>query len=386
MYLHEYQSKALLAAAGVAVPRGGVAFDGPSAQRLAESIPASRWAVKSQAHTGGRGKAGGIRLEASPGAVAAAAESLIGRQLVTVQTGPSGLPVRSVLIEEVRPPQNEYYLCLLVDRTTGHLQWIASASGGTDIEEIAQTDPDRIVRLDVPPATGFEPYQARVLLKALGLALHLLDEFSALMRALERLALDKDLLQIEINPLAVDDAGHFYALDVKITADDNALGLHADVEALRDPDQEDVTEARARDLGLSFVKLDGNIGCMVNGAGLAMATLDVIGLYGGRAANFLDVGGGITRDRVVAAFDLILSEPRVKTILVNIFGGIVRCDLIAEGLIEAVRATGLQLPLIVRLEGTRAEEGLALLEASGLSVIGAKTLDEAALKAVERSR
>lgn len=386
MYLHEYQSKALLAAAGVAVPRGGVAFDGPSAQRLAESIPASRWAVKSQAHTGGRGKAGGIRLEASPGAVAAAAESLIGRQLVTVQTGPSGLPVRSVLIEEVRPPQNEYYLCLLVDRTTGHLQWIASASGGTDIEEIAQTDPDRIVRLDVPPATGFEPYQARVLLKALGLALHLLDEFSALMRALERLALDKDLLQIEINPLAVDDAGHFYALDVKITADDNALGLHADVEALRDPEQEDVTEARARDLGLSFVKLDGNIGCMVNGAGLAMATLDVIGLYGGRAANFLDVGGGITRDRVVAAFDLILSEPRVKTILVNIFGGIVRCDLIAEGLIEAVRATGLQLPLIVRLEGTRAEEGLALLEASGLSVIGAKTLDEAALKAVERSR
>lgn len=386
MYLHEYQSKALLAAAGVAVPRGGVAFDGPSAQRLAESIPASRWAVKSQAHTGGRGKAGGIRLEASPGAVAAAAESLIGRQLVTVQTGPSGLPVRSVLIEEVRPPQNEYYLCLLVDRTTGHLQWIASASGGTDIEEIAQTDPDRIVRLDVPPATGFEPYQARVLLKALGLALHLLDEFSALMRALERLALDKDLLQIEINPLAVDDAGHFYALDVKITADDNALGLHADLEALRDPDQEDVTEARARDLGLSFVKLDGNIGCMVNGAGLAMATLDVIGLYGGRAANFLDVGGGITRDRVVAAFDLILSEPRVKTILVNIFGGIVRCDLIAEGLIEAVRATGLQLPLIVRLEGTRAEEGLALLEASGLSVIGAKTLDEAALKAVERSR
>lgn len=386
MYLHEYQSKALLAAAGVAVPRGGVAFDGPSAQRLAESIPASRWAVKSQAHTGGRGKAGGIRLEASPGAVAAATESLIGRQLVTVQTGPSGLPVRSVLIEEVRPPQNEYYLCLLVDRTTGHLQWIASASGGTDIEEIAQTDPDRIVRLDVPPATGFEPYQARVLLKALGLALHLLDEFSALMRALERLALDKDLLQIEINPLAVDDGGHFYALDVKITADDNALGLHADLEALRDPEQEDVTEARARDLGLSFVKLDGNIGCMVNGAGLAMATLDVIGLYGGRAANFLDVGGGITRDRVVAAFDLILSEPRVKTILVNIFGGIVRCDLIAEGLIEAVRATGLQLPLIVRLEGTRAEEGLALLEASGLSVIGAKTLDEAALKAVERSR
>lgn len=386
MYLHEYQSKALLAAAGVPVPKGGVAFEGATARQLAESIPGSAWVVKAQAHTGGRGKAGGVCLESSPEAVEAAANRLLGQRLVTPQTGPQGLPVTAVLVEEARPPAREFYLCLLVDRALGHLQWVVSAQGGTEIETVAETHPEAILRLDIPPAVGYQPYQARLIARALGLEAANVRPLAGILQALEKTARDEDLLQIEINPLALDDAGVLFVLDAKITVDDNALGLHPSLEALRDVMQEDPAEARARDLDLSFVKLDGQIGCLVNGAGLAMATLDEIGRHGGQPANFLDVGGGITKDRVVAAFELILSEPKVRTILVNIFGGIVRCDLIAEGLIEAVRSMGMSLPLVVRLEGTRAEEGRALLAASGLAIVSAETLDEAALKAVEAAR
>lgn len=386
MYLHEYQAKVLLAEAGIPVPQGGVAFEAATARQLAESIPGRSWVVKAQAHTGGRGKAGGVCLESSPLAVEATAQRLFDRRLVTTQTGPQGLPVTAVLIEEARPPVREFYLCLLVDRVLGHLQWVVSAQGGTDIEAVAESHPEAILRLDVPPAVGFQPYQARVIARALGLEADQIRPLSQILQTLEKLARDNDLLQIEVNPLALDEAGVLFVLDAKITVDDNALGLHPALEALRDVAQEDPAEASARDLDLSFVKLDGEIGCLVNGAGLAMATLDVIGLHGGRPANFLDVGGGITQERVVAAFELILSEPRVRTILVNIFGGIVRCDLIAEGLIEAVRTLGMSLPLVVRLEGTRAEEGRALLAASGLSIVSAQTLDEAALKAVEAAR
>lgn len=386
MYLHEYQSKILLRQAGVPVPLGRVAFNAVEARGCVSEIPGSRWVVKAQAHTGGRGKAGGVALVSSESEAFEAADRMIGTRLVTRQSGPSGLPVGSVLVEAVRPIAREMYLCLLVDRSSGRLRLMASAAGGMDIEEVAAEDPDRIASIEVHPATGLQPFHGRVLGAALGFSGSSLAEFQQLLKSIYTLSVEKDLIQVEINPLIQDDEGHLMVLDAKIIADDNALGLHPDLQAFRDVGQEDAAEARARDLDLSYVTLDGNIGCMVNGAGLAMATVDVIQLHGGRPANFLDVGGGITRERVSAALDLILSEPRVKTVLVNIFGGIVRCDLIAEGIIDAVRAGGIRIPMIVRLEGTHAEEGRRLLEQSGLELMAAATLDEAASKAVEVAR
>lgn len=383
MYLHEFQAKALLGAAGVPVPSGRVAASPEEAHRLAPEVPGDRWVVKAQVHSGGRGKAGGVMLCDSPESVAEAARKLIGTRLVTIQTGEAGLPVGSVFIEEVRPIVAEYYLCALIDRTRARVTLIASASGGTDIEEVAEKTPEKIITVEIHPAAGLQSYHLRTLGYGIGLEGDTLREFSNVTRGLYRLAMEKDLLQVEINPLAIDDQGHLMALDAKITVDDNALSLHPDLAALRDVSQEDPAEARARDLDLSYVTLDGSIGCMVNGAGLAMATLDVIKLHGGQPANFLDVGGGITKERVAAAFRLILAESKVKAILVNIFGGIVRCDLIAEGVIEAARETGASLPIVVRLEGTNAPEGRALLEKSGLALIPATTLDEAAIKAVE---
>ena len=386
MYLHEYQSKILLRQAGVPVPLGRVAFNAVEARGCVSEIPGSRWVVKAQAHTGGRGKAGGVALVSSESEAFEAADRMIGTRLVTRQSGPSGLPVGSVLVEAVRPIAREMYLCLLVDRSSGRLRLMASAAGGMDIEEVAAEDPDRIASIEVHPATGLQPFHGRVLGAALGFSGSSLAEFQQLLKSIYTLSVEKDLIQVEINPLIQDDEGHLMVLDAKIIADDNALGLHPDLQAFRDVGQEDAAEARARDLDLSYVTLDGNIGCMVNGAGLAMATVDVIQLHGGRPANFLDVGGGITRERVSAALDLILSEPRVKTVLVNMFGGIVRCDLIAEGIIDAVRAGGIRIPMIVRLEGTHAEEGRRLLEQSGLELMAAATLDEAASKAVEVAR
>lgn len=386
MYLHEYQSKILLREAGVSVPLGRVAFSAEEARACVLELPGERWAVKAQVHSGGRGKAGGVVLAGSEDQVFEAALGMIGRCLSTRQTGPKGLPVTSVWVEEVRPIVKETYLCLLVDRAAARIRLMASASGGMDIEEVAACDPSRITMIDLHPSTGLEPFHGRVLAQALGFSGDTLREFQQLLRALYRLSLEKDLLQIEINPLIQDDRGQLLALDAKMVVDDNALGLHPDLQSLRDITQEEVVEARARDLDLSYVTLDGNIGCMVNGAGLAMATVDVIQLHGGRAANFLDVGGGTTRERVSAAFDLILSEPGVKVVLVNIFGGIVRCDLIAEGLIDAVRSGGIRIPMVVRLEGTHASEGRALLAQSGLELMAATTLDEAARMAVEVAR
>ena len=383
MYLHEFQAKALLGAAGVPVPTGRVATSPEEAGRLSKEVPGTRWVVKAQVHSGGRGKAGGVILCDSEEAVAEAAKKLIGTRLVTIQTGATGLPIGSVFIEEVRPIAAEFYLCALIDRTRARVTLIASASGGADIEEVAEATPEKIITVEVHPAAGLQSYHLRTLGYGIGLEGDTLRQFSDLARGVYRLAVEKDLLQVEINPLAMDGDGRLMALDAKITVDDNALALHPDLAALRDVSQEDPSEAKARDLDLSYVTLDGSIGCMVNGAGLAMATLDVIKLHGGQPANFLDVGGGITKERVAAAFRLILSEPRVKAILVNIFGGIVRCDLIAEGVIEAARETGATLPIVVRLEGTNAQEGRDLLARSGLALIPAATLDEAAIKAVE---
>ena len=383
MYVHEFEAKALLAEAGVPVPKGRVAASPEEASRLAAEVPGERWVVKAQVHSGGRGKAGGVFLCDSPKAVGEGAKKLLGTRLVTNQTGAAGLPIHRILIEEVRPIAAEYYLCALIDRTRARVTLIASASGGADIEEVAHEAPEKIITVEVHPAAGLQSYHLRTLGYGIGLEGPALRQFSEMTRALYHLAVEKDLLQVEINPLAMDGEGHLMALDAKIVVDDNALALHPDLAALRDVAQEDPTEAKARDLDLSYVTLDGSIGCMVNGAGLAMATLDVIKLHGGQPANFLDVGGGITRERVAAAFRLILSEPRVKAILVNIFGGIVRCDLIAEGVIEAARETGATLPIVVRLEGTNAQEGRELLAQSGLALIPATTLDEAAIKAVE---
>jgi succinyl-CoA synthetase beta subunit len=383
MNLHEYQSKRLLAEYGIPVPRGGVAFSPDEARSCALEAGGARWAVKAQVHSGGRGKAGGVKLCGSEEEVAAAAYELLGSELVTYQTGGKGLPVHAVLVEEVRGIAREIYLSLLVDRSSARLMFLASAAGGMDIEAVAAEAPERILCRRVHPATGFQPYQGRDIGYALGLDAAQVGALARLMAGMYCLFVEKDLNQIEINPLIVTTDGELLALDAKIGVDDNALFAHPDLAGLRDATQEDAREHAAREHGLSFVTLGGDIGCMVNGAGLAMATMDLVKLYGGRPANFLDVGGGATAEKVAEAFKLILSDSGVRAVLVNIFGGIVRCDLIAEGLIAAVREVRVGVPVVVRLEGTNAGEGRALLERSGLAIIAASELDEAARKAVE---
>lgn len=386
MNLHEYQAKQLFEEYGIAVPRGQAADSGESAERVAQQLGGERWLVKAQVHSGGRGKAGGVSIANSPAEVSAAAQALIGRRLVTHQSGSEGLPVHIVLIEEVRQIVHELYLSALVDRGTARIIFMASRSGGMDIEEVAAESPEKILICTVNPAAGLQAYQARELAFGLGLEGEQIPQLLDIMMAMYRLLLDKDFSQIEINPLAVTAEGRLQALDAKINADDNALYAHPDIAALRDEAQEDVAETAARKHDLSYVTLNGTIGCMVNGAGLAMATLDVIKLYGGEPANFLDVGGGTTASKVAEAFKLILSDSKVRAVLVNIFGGIVRCNLIAEGIIAAVREVGVSIPVIVRLEGTNAPEGRQLLEASGLALITADDLDDAAKKAVEAAQ
>ncbi|QJD30010.1 ADP-forming succinate--CoA ligase subunit beta [Methylococcus geothermalis] len=383
MNLHEYQSKRLLAEYDIPVPRGGVAFSPEEARTAALDIGGERWVVKAQVHSGGRGKAGGVKLCGSEEEVVAAARELLGSELVTYQTGGKGLPVHAVLVEEVRGIAREIYLSLLVDRSSARVMFLASGEGGMDIETVAAEAPEKILSCRVHPATGFQPYQGRDIGYALGLDTVQVGALTRQMAGMYRLFLDKDLNQIEINPLIVASDGELLALDAKIGADDNALFAHPDLAGLRDVSQEDARENAAREHGLSYVTLDGNIGCMVNGAGLAMATMDMVKLYGGLPANFLDVGGGATAEKVAEAFKLILSDSGVRAVLVNIFGGIVRCDLIAEGLIAAVREVQVGVPVVVRLEGTNAGEGRALLERSGLAIIAANELDEAARKAVE---
>jgi len=382
MNLHEYQAKDVFRSYGIPVPAGKVAASAEEAAGAARSLGGSVWVVKAQVHAGGRGKAGGVKLVRDADAVRAAAADMLGKRLVTQQTGPEGLPVEKVYVEAGSEIAREIYLSLTLNRERGRIALIASASGGMDIEEVAHKTPDKSLTATIHPAAGLQAHQARELAFGLGLAGPQVAEFTALTAALYRLYLDKDLSLLEVNPLIVTKAGKLMALDAKINIDANALFRHPELAQLRDASQEDPMERRASEHDLNYVSLDGNIACMVNGAGLAMATMDLIKLHGGEPANFLDVGGGATSERVTAAFELILSNSRVRAVLVNIFGGIVRCDLIADGVINAVKKVGVKVPVVVRLEGTNADKARALLAQSGLKITAATDLTDAARKVV----
>jgi succinyl-CoA synthetase beta subunit len=383
MNIHEYQAKELLAKYGVPVQPGGVAYTAGEAKAVAARLGGALWAVKAQIHAGGRGKAGGVKLVRSPDEAEAAATGMLGKRLVTHQTGPQGRDVKRAYVEAASDIARELYLALSIDRASGRITLISAAEGGVEIEELAARAPEKIMQLAIDPATGAEPFHARRLAFELGLGAAQVKAMVALVAGLYRAFGELDASLIELNPLVVTGAGGLVALDAKMGFDDNALFRHPEIEALRDEDEEDPTEREGARHSLSYVKLDGNIGCMVNGAGLAMATMDIIKLYGGSPANFLDVGGGATRERVTAAFKLILSEPNVEAILVNIFGGIARCDVIAEGVVSAAREVNLHVPLVVRLEGTNVELGRKILSQSGLPIIAAENFADAAEKVVK---
>ena len=383
MNIHEYQAKELLAKHGVAVPRGGVAFSPEEAEAVARDLGGSVWVVKAQVHAGGRGKGGGVKVVRALDEVGAAARAILGMTLVTPQTGPAGKLVRRVYVEEGCDIARELYLGMLIDRDTGRVTVMASTEGGMEIEEVAAREPEKIVKVAIDPAVGFQSFHGRRIAFALGLEREQVSALVELLRGAYRALLAADASLVEINPLVVTGGGDVIALDAKVVLDDNALFRHPDVAEMRDEDEEDPTEREAALHDLSYVKLDGNIGCMVNGAGLAMATMDIIKLVGGSPANFLDVGGGATRERVTEAFKLILSDPNVEGILVNIFGGIMRCDVIAEGIVAAAREVSLGVPLVVRLEGTNVDLGKDILARSGLPVVSAGNLAEAAEAVVE---
>ncbi len=383
MNIHEYQAKALLADYGAPVPRGFPAFTVEEAVQAAERLGGPVWVVKAQIHAGGRGKAGGVKICRSIEEVETAARELLGRTLVTKQTGPHGRKVRRLLVEEGTDIAGELYLSCLVDRATSRIAFIASTEGGMDIEEVARETPEKIFTITVDPAAGYSPYVGRAIAAALGLRGELFRQGAKLIASLYRAFTEKDMALLEINPLVVTGEDTLLCLDAKVNFEDNALYRHPDVQELRDPDEEDPKEREAAEYDLNYIALDGNIGCMVNGAGLAMATMDIIKLYGAEPANFLDVGGGATTEKVAAAFKIITSDPKVQGILVNIFGGIMRCDIIADGVVTAVREVGLKVPLVVRLEGTNVEKGKEIIEASGLNIIPADDLDDAARKIVE---
>jgi succinyl-CoA synthetase beta subunit len=382
MHLHEYQAKQLFSRYGIPVPDGVLLEDAAESAVIADMAASPVRVVKAQVHAGGRGKGGGVRLVKDASELTAAVKELLGSRLVTRQTGPAGLPVNSVLVEQTVAIAREIYLGMLVDRARERVTVMVSASGGMDIEAVASTDPAAIITESVHPAAGLQGYQCRNLAFALGLAGGQVSAFTKILQAASRLLTDCDASLLEINPLVVTDEGELLALDAKVDLDDNALFRHPELAALRDASQEDAREHAARQHGLNYIRLDGNIACMVNGAGLAMATMDLIKLHGGEPANFLDVGGGATADKVAEAFKLILSDPRVTAILVNIFGGIVRCDLIAEGILQAIRDVDVTVPVVVRLEGTNAEAGLALIGQSSLAVQTASDLTTAAEKVV----
>ncbi len=386
MNLHEYQSKQLFARYGIPVPIGHVASTPEEAAAAAQRIGGSKWVVKAQVHAGGRGKAGGVKLVDSPEAAAKAAEGMFGQRLVTHQTGAEGLPIHQVFVEEGSKIERELYLSLVLNRDKGHIAFVASAAGGMDIEEVAAHTPEKIIQVNVHPAAGLQPSQCRALAFGLGLEGDQIKQFTSIAQALYRLYLEKDAALVEVNPLIVTDKGKLVALDAKINIEDNALFRQSELAEWRDESQEDAMELEAAKHELNYVSLDGDIACMVNGAGLAMATMDIIKLHGGAPANFLDVGGGATRERVTVAFKLILSNPNVKAILVNIFGGIVRCDMIAEGIIHAVKDVGVEVPVIVRIEGTNAPQGRKLLKDSGLAIIPATDLTDAATKVVAAAK
>ena len=392
MNIHEYQAKAVLREFGLPVSRGVAIFNAAEAEAAAKELGGPVWVVKSQIHAGGRGKGtfvgapegakGGVRVTKSIDEVKQYAGEMLGQTLVTIQTGPSGKQVNRLYIEEGAQIAAEFYLSMLVDRETGGVAFVVSTEGGMDIEAVAHDTPEKIHTIPVDPATGAMPHHGRAVAKALGLTGPQAKEAADLTGKLYKAFIAKDMSMLEINPLVLTADGHLKCLDAKISFDSNALYRHPDVVALRDETEEDAKEIEASKYDLAYIALDGTIGCMVNGAGLAMATLDIIKLYGESPANFLDVGGGASEEKVTAAFKIITADPQVKGILVNIFGGIMKCDVIANGVIAAVKAVGLQVPLVVRLEGTNVEQGKEIIRASGLNVIPADDLDDAAQKIV----
>ncbi len=382
MNIHEYQAKQLLGRFGVPVPRGKVAYTADEAEKAAGELGGPVWVVKAQIHAGGRGKGGGVKIVKSIADVCATADKMLGMTLVTHQTGPKGREVKRIYVEEGCDIGRELYLAALIDRQTASVTLMASTEGGMDIEEVAAKTPEKIIRVAIDPALGLKPFHARKVAFGLGLEGKQVSALVGFLSGMYRAFIELDASLIEVNPLVVTKAGAIVALDAKMNFDDNALYRHKDVEQMRDEDEEDPTERQAAKHELNYIKLDGNIGCMVNGAGLAMATMDIIKLVGGAPANFLDVGGGATRERVTQAFKLILSDPNVEGILVNIFGGIMRCDVIAEGVVSAAREVSLNVPLVVRLEGTNVELGKDILARSGLPIISADDLSDAARKAV----
>jgi succinyl-CoA synthetase beta subunit len=396
MNIHEYQGKAVLKAFGLPVSRGVAIFAAGEAEAAARELGGPLWVVKSQIHAGGRGKGrfkeadagdkGGVRLAKSVDEVTRYAGEMLGKTLVTLQTGEAGKQVNRLYVEEGSDIASEFYLSMLVDRETGRIAYVVSTEGGMDIEQVAHDTPDKIVTFAVDPATGVMPHHGRAVAKALGLTGALAKEAEDLTSKLYQAFIAKDMSMLEINPLIVTKDGHLRCLDAKISFDSNALYRHPDVVALRDVTEEDDKEIEASKYDLAYIALEGTIGCMVNGAGLAMATLDIIKLYGEEPANFLDVGGGASEEKVTAAFKIITADPNVKGILVNIFGGIMKCDVIARGVLAAVKAVGLQVPLVVRLEGTNVEEGKRIIRESGLNVIPADDLDDAAQKIVHAVR
>ncbi|MCK0744079.1 ADP-forming succinate--CoA ligase subunit beta [Chromohalobacter nigrandesensis] len=383
MNLHEYQSKQLFADYGLPVSKGFAVDTPKEAAEACKKIGGDKWVVKAQVHAGGRGKAGGVKLIKSPEEAQAFAEQWLGESLVTFQTDEKGQPVTKILVENLTDIANELYLGAVVDRGTRRIVFMASTEGGVEIEKVAEETPEKILKAEVDPLVGAQPYQARELAFALGLEGVQIKQFTKIFLGLAKLFEEKDLALLEINPLVINESGDLHCLDAKIGLDGNALYRHPDLQAMRDPSQEDEREAHAQAWELNYVALEGNIGCMVNGAGLAMGTMDIIKLNGGQPANFLDVGGGATEERVGEAFKIILSDDSVKAVLVNIFGGIVRCDMIAEGIIGAVEQVGVNVPVVVRLEGNNAELGAEKLASSGLNIIAATSLTDAAQQVVK---
>jgi len=383
MNLHEYQGKQLFAEYGLPVS-SGIAVDTPEeAVAAANKIGGSKWVVKAQVHAGGRGKAGGVKLVESTEEVKAFAQKWLGQNLVTYQTDEKGQPVSKILVEDLTDIDQELYLGAVVDRSTRKVVFMASTEGGVEIEKVAHETPEKILKATVDPLTGAQPYQGRDLAFKLGLKGDQIKQFTKIFLGLAKLFVEKDLALLEINPLVITSEGNLHCLDAKLGIDSNALYRHPELVAMQDPSQEDVREAEAASWELNYVALDGNIGCMVNGAGLAMGTMDIVKIHGGDPANFLDVGGGATKERVAEAFKIILSDDKVSAVLVNIFGGIVRCDMIAEGIIGAIQEVGVKVPVVVRLEGNNAELGSQKLKESGLDIIAATSLTDAAEQVVK---
>ena len=382
MNLHEYQGKLLFAQYGLPVSKGHAVSSAEEAVKAAETIGGSEWVVKAQVHAGGRGKAGGVKLVKTKEEIKAFVDQWLGKRLVTYQTDENGQPVSKILVEACTDIDKELYLGAVVDRSTRRIVFMASTEGGVEIEKVAHETPEKILKATVDPLTGAQPYQGRELAIKLGLQGDQIKQFTNIFLGLAKLFQEKDLALIEVNPLVIKKDGNLHCLDAKLGVDGNALYRHKDLQAMHDPSQDDPREAHAAAWELNYVALDGNIGCMVNGAGLAMGTMDIVNHHGGKPANFLDVGGGATKERVTEAFKIILSDANVKAVFVNIFGGIVRCDMIAEGIIGAVKEVGVKVPVVVRLEGNNADLGAKKLAESGLNIIAANDLTEAAKKVV----